>query len=57
MGLDCLIYFALTAVIPFKLTYSALKDDQKDNKLALYSHYWAFYVVLALLQCLLTFLS
>lgn len=57
MGLDCIIYLVLTVAIPFKLTYSALKEDKKEEQLALWSHYWGFYVLLSLLQCFLTFLS
>lgn len=57
MHLDCLVYFALTTLIPLKLTYSALKEPKTEDKMALWSNYWAFFVFLGLLQCLLPFLS
>jgi hypothetical protein len=57
MGIDCLIYFVLTVVIPAKLTHAALKEGNKEDKLLLWGHYWALYFALSVLRCYIGFLN
>jgi hypothetical protein len=54
---SCLIYFALTFVIPLRLTYIALKSKSDLTAAQLWSSYWALYSSLLLLKSMLTFLT
>ena len=40
--IEQLIYLLLTVVIPIKMTYSAIRNEQSENK-KLWAVYWAFY--------------
>ena len=53
--LACLIYFAITFLIPARLTFSELKEP-KERQGFLWANYWAIYAFVLLLKSLLPFL-
>lgn len=50
----CLIYFALTVVIPLKLTFSAIKNNEGTK---LWAIYWAIYTFISTLFYYVPFLG
>ncbi len=48
--LSCLIYSALTLLLPLRLTYHALKAPADALQARLWSTYWAIFSILHLLR-------
>lgn len=55
--LSCLIYSALTLILPLRLTYHALKAPTDALQSRLWSTYWAIFSILHLLRSYVGLLS